>query len=144
MAESINNPSLSTLKRLYFSFNVCQNIKGPVYGICKELNILSGRSNVVEEISIAAQVQLYSQGDIGSKQWGMLDTALSNGNGFPMLRRVSINITVKLIYAPDGDEAFIYERELDEIPTRYLPWLSSIKTVLFCFSRKVDTLTNTV
>ena len=48
---------------------------------------------------------------------------------------MSIDITVHLkIY--EGE--FLRERELDEIPSRYLPWLSSIKTVLLSFSRKVD------
>jgi hypothetical protein len=136
MAASISNPSLSTLKRLHLSFNVFGNIKDPLYGICKELNLLSKHLNVIEEISIAAQVQLYSHDDI-STQWGMLDTALSKGKGFPMLRRVLIDITVQLFYAADGEEVFIYERELDEIPTRYLPSLSSITTVLLCLSTKV-------
>lgn len=135
MAASINNPSLSTLKRLHFSF-VFGDLKDPLYGLCKELNLLSGYANVIEEISIAARVQIYAEDDIDSQQWGMLDTALSKGNGFPMLRQVSIDIKLTL-NAHDGEGALIYERELDEIPTRYLPWLSSMKTVLFCFSTRV-------
>ena len=94
MAASINNFSLSTLKRLHLTFNIIGNdIKDPLYGISKELNHLSGHSNVIEEIHIVARVR---RDHIG-KQWEMLDTSLSKGNGFPLLRLVSISdVTARL------------------------------------------------
>jgi hypothetical protein len=134
IALSINKPSLSTLKRLHLSyeFDVLDDIVDLVYGIREELGILSGLPNVIEEIAIEARILFSRWGDLCSV-WGMLDTVLFNG--FPMLRRVSLFIQMS-IKSDDVTEARVKE-ELDEIPTRYLPWLSNTTTVLFSSSTGV-------
>jgi len=134
IAPSINKPSLSTLKRLHLSygFDVVDDIKDLVRGICEELGILSGLPNVIEKIAIEVQLSIYIWGDLCS--FLGMDTVLSNG--FPMLRWVSLDIGVS-IRSDDVMEARVKE-ELDEIPTRYLPWLSNTMMVLSPFSTFED------
>ena len=135
-SPSINGPSLSTLKRLHLSYEIDahQYLIDLVSGIRKELGTLSGLSNVIEEIAMEAQFPLFRPADWCV--WEMLDTVLSNG--FPMLRRVSLDIQMS-ISSDEWMEAGVKE-EVDKIPTRYLPWLSNSTTVLFSFSWKYITL----
>lgn len=102
----------------------------------EELDILSGLPNVIEEIVIEVRMTNHSQADFRSV-WGTLDTVLSNG--FPMLRRVSLDIQMSA-KLDDVTEGRVKE-ELDEIPTRYLPWLSNTKNILFSFLTKVVIIT---
>ena len=100
-------------------------------GIREELGILSGLPNVIEEIAIEARIIDYSRTSV----WGMLDTVLSHG--FPMLRRVSLDIQM----STESDDVTEAKEELDEIPTRYFLWLSSTTNVLFSFLTKVIIIT---
>ncbi|EDR04985.1 uncharacterized protein LACBIDRAFT_303936 [Laccaria bicolor S238N-H82] len=133
ISPSINKPSLSTLKRLHLSyeFDISEDLTDLVCGICKEFGILSRLPNVIEEITIEALYVYVSRGE--SCVWGMLDTVLSNG--FPMLRRVSLDILMSIMW-DEWMEAGMKE-EVAEIPTRYLPWLSNSSTILFSFSPDV-------
>ena len=138
IAASINKPSLSTLKRLHFYFESDTHCDISVFvgGIHEELDILSGLPNVIEETVIEVRITNYSQADFRSV-WGTLDTVLANG--FPMLRRVSLDIQMSA-KLDDVTEGRVKE-ELDEIPTRYLPWLSNTKNILFSFLTKVVIIT---
>ncbi|EDR03592.1 uncharacterized protein LACBIDRAFT_331388 [Laccaria bicolor S238N-H82] len=66
IAPSINKRSLSTLKRLHLSydFEVHESATEFVCGICKELGILSGLPNVIEEIAIEAESLSVRRGEL--------------------------------------------------------------------------------
>ncbi|EDR12622.1 uncharacterized protein LACBIDRAFT_311219 [Laccaria bicolor S238N-H82] len=136
IAASISKPSLSTLKRLHFDFESVSHCDIRVFlnGIREELGTLSGLPNVIEEIAIEARMTNFSRADFRSA-WETLDTVLSNG--FPMLRRVKFDVQMSV----KSDDVPRVTEELDEIPTRYLPWLSNTTNFLFSFLTKVIAIT---
>ncbi|EDR16144.1 uncharacterized protein LACBIDRAFT_301925 [Laccaria bicolor S238N-H82] len=127
-AASMNASSLSTLRTLHLQHDIEDDIQDPLCGICEELSIVSGR-NVIEEIFLEVIVQTDSQYKTGS-EWGGLDAVLSRG--FPKLRNVSLNITI--CHFALHVRAGALKEQVNEIPRKYFPWLSSNIQVTFKFS----------
>ena len=53
----MNSSSLSTLRKLRLEYITIDDDRDPLYGLCVELRGLSGRDNVIEEISLKIAVQ---------------------------------------------------------------------------------------
>ncbi|EDR03617.1 uncharacterized protein LACBIDRAFT_306978 [Laccaria bicolor S238N-H82] len=130
-AASMNASSLSTLRTLRLQHDIEDDIQDPLCGICEELSIISGR-NVIEEIFLDVVVQTDCQCKTGS-EWGGLDAVLSRG--FPKLRTVSLDVEI-CVFAPSSPQAALQE-QVNEIPRKYFPWLSSNVQVTFKFSSDV-------
>ena len=124
----MNASSLSMLRTLRLQHEIKDDIQDPLCGICEEFNIISG-CNVIEEIFLEVIVQTNCQCKTGS-EWGALDTVLSRG--FPKLHNVSLSIEI-CVFSPSFSEAALQE-QINEIPRKYFPWLSSNIQVKFKFS----------
>ena len=128
----MSTSSLSTLRKLRFQYDIYEGDQDPLNGLCKEFRDLSGRSNVIEEISLeiaGPADHLYNT----TFEWGRLDAALKHG--FPMLRHVSLDIAVWAVSPYHDGE--ILQGSMDEIPGKCLPWLSKNTKVLFSFSTSI-------
>jgi hypothetical protein len=130
-AASLNTSSLATLTTLRLQHGIDDEIQDPLCGLCKEISIISGR-NVIEEISLRVIVQTDCRCKTGS-EWGGLDAVLSRG--FPQLLYVSLDIEI-CVFLPSFSEAAL-EEQINEIPRKYFPWLSSNIQVAFNFSTSV-------
>lgn len=128
----MNTSSLSTLRKLRLEYVIVQDDRDPLYGLCEEFRGLSGRDNVIEEVSLEVAFQ---KGHCNAEtfEWGRLDAALKHG--FPMLRHVSLNIAVGVLSFYGAGE--ILQRKLDGLPGKCLPWLSKNTTVMFSFSTSI-------
>ncbi|EDQ98842.1 uncharacterized protein LACBIDRAFT_335605 [Laccaria bicolor S238N-H82] len=89
----MNKSSLSTLKRLHIVLGIKPKFKDPLCGLCDELTQFAGR-NVIEEITLNVFTWTDQQCTTDRTKWGRLDTVLADG--FPMLRRVSLHIDIKI------------------------------------------------
>ena len=132
-AASLNSSSLSTLRTLRLEHDIKDNIQDPLCGICEEFSIISGR-NVIEEIFLQVTVQADRRCKTGS-EWGGLDAVLSRG--FPKLRNVSLDIEI-CVFSPSCPEGNAFLEQVNEIPRKYFPWLSSNIQVTFKFSANLD------
>jgi hypothetical protein len=128
----MNASSLSTLRTLRLQHDVEDDIQDPLCGFCEEISIISGR-NVIEEISLRVIVQTDCRCKTGS-EWGRLDAVLSRG--FPQLRYVSLDIEI-CVFSSSFSEATLQD-QVNEIPRKYFPWLSSNIQVMFDFSTSVQ------
>jgi hypothetical protein len=120
------------LATLRLQHDIDDEIQDPLCGLCKEISIISGR-NVIEEISLRVIVQTDCRCKTGS-EWGGLVAVLSRG--FPQLRYVSLDIEI-CVFLPSFSEAAL-EEQVNEIPRKYFPWLSSNIQVMFDFSTSVQ------
>ena len=130
----MNKSSLSTLKRLHIVLGIKPSFNDPLCGLCEELTQFAGL-NVIEEINLNVFTWTDKQCTTDRTKWGRLDTVLANG--FPMLRRVSLHIDIKISacrYASQGDLAF--RKKLHKIP-EYFPWLSRSTIIAFKFSAEI-------
>ena len=130
----INKSSLSTLKRLHVTLGIKPSFKDPLCGLCEELTQIAGL-NVIEEITLNVFTWTDKQCTTDRTKWGRLDTVLANG--FPMLRRVSLHIDIKIDtfhFVSPGDLAF--QEKLHKIP-EYFPWLSGSTIIAFKFSTEI-------
>ena len=124
----MNASSLSTLRTLRLQHEIEDDIQDPLCGMFEEFSILSG-CNVIEEIFLEVVVQTDCRCKTGS-EWGRLDAVLSRG--FPKLRNVSLDVEI-CVFSPSFSEAALQE-QINEIPRKYFPWLSSNIQVTFKFS----------
>jgi len=129
----MNTSSLSTLRKLRFQYDINEDDQDPLNGLCEEFRGLSGRSNMIEEISLEVAVQMDRQCNTGTLEWGRLDAALKHG--FPMLCHVSLDIAVWVFSFYNAGE--ILRGKLDELPGKCFPWLSKNTNVLFSFSTSI-------
>ncbi|EDQ98474.1 uncharacterized protein LACBIDRAFT_300228 [Laccaria bicolor S238N-H82] len=127
-ASSINASSLSMLRTLHLQHEIKDDIQDPLCGICEEFSIISG-CNVIEEIFLDVYVETDCRCKTGS-EWGRFDAVLSRG--FPKLRTVSLTIEISA-FIPLFSGAALQE-QVNEIPSKYFPWLSSNIQVTFNFS----------
>ena len=130
----MNPASLSTLRKLDFNFDINEDKQDPLCGLGAELVKLSG-INKFEEIILGIQVQ-FCPCKTG-EEWGTLDAALATG--FPMLKRVSIDIII-YTHEPDSNRVRL-KKELDRLPKDQFPRLSTNSAVSFNFSTEVPSLT---
>ena len=124
----MNASSLSTLRTLRLQHEIEDDIQDPLCGICEEFTIISG-CNVIEEIFLEVVVQTDCRCKTGS-EWGRLDAVPSRG--FPKLRNVSLDIEI-YVQSPSFPEV-AFREQVNEIPRKYFPWLSSSIQVTFKFS----------
>ncbi|EDR01690.1 uncharacterized protein LACBIDRAFT_295559 [Laccaria bicolor S238N-H82] len=89
----MNKCCLSTLKRLHVVLGVKPKFKDPLCGLCEELTQFAGH-NVIEEITLNIFTWTDQKCTTDRTKWGRLDTVLADG--FPMLRRVSLHIDIKI------------------------------------------------
>jgi len=127
----MNSSSLSTLRTLCLQHPIKDDQQDPLCGLCEEISIISGR-NIIEEIFLRVIIQTDCWCKTGS-EWGGLDTVLSCG--FPQLRYVSLDINI-CVFSPSFSEAALQE-QVNEIPKKYFPWLSSNVQVTFNFLTSV-------
>ncbi|EDR09253.1 uncharacterized protein LACBIDRAFT_296734 [Laccaria bicolor S238N-H82] len=130
----MNKSSLSTLRRLHVVLGIKPSFKDPLCGLCEELAQFAGL-NVIEEITLNVFTWTDKQCTTDRTKWGRLDTVLADG--FPMLRRVSLHIDIKIStcrYVGEDDLAF--REKLHKIP-EYFPWLSQSTIIAFKFSTEI-------
>jgi hypothetical protein len=113
-----NTSSLSTLRKLRLQYVINEDDQNPFDGLCEEFTGLSGRSNVIEEISLNSAVQEGRHCNAGIFEWGRLDATLKHG--FPIPCYVSLRIAVGVLSFYSAGE--ILRGKLDELPGNCFPW----------------------
>ena len=131
LAASMNPSSLSTLRELKFQFDINDDTQDPLCGISAELCKFSG-INKFEEISLLILVQTDCRCKTGD-EWGTLDASLATG--FPMLKRVSVHITISTF--PSYSDGVALKERLVRLPEEQFARLSTRSTVSFKFSTEV-------
>ena len=119
----MNPSSFSTLRLLHFRVRVGDYIRDPLSGVCDELDAISGRSNVIEELELDILCNRCKNPD---RLGGRLDDVLATG--FPRLGRVSLHVWIRTD-SDNGDSIVLDEFQF--------PWLSNNSIVKFDLSVKL-------
>ncbi|KAF8870587.1 hypothetical protein CPB84DRAFT_1717056 [Gymnopilus junonius] len=129
LSTTMNVSSFSTLRILHFVFDIYDDTRDPLRGLCEEFGAFPA-TNVVEEITLGVTTDVHFGCKTGD-EWGRLDTVLADG--FPMLRRVSLSIDI-WTYSPLDGSGIILQNKLNMLPKQQFPWLSGNAMVTFQFS----------
>ena len=123
----MNPAPLLTLRKIDFKFDIDNCTQDPLCGLGAELGKFSGINNFEE---IMLRIQVWHCWCKTGDEWGALDAALATG--FPMLKRVSIDIT---IYA--YSIGIRYKEAFCRLLRAQFPRLSTSSTVSFDISTTV-------
>lgn len=122
-----------TLKKLNISFILKNEKRDPFQGHCEELKSLAGIV-ALEEITVdCVIIDSKPSRKLGSsKEWSRLSEVLRNG--FPELKRFSMDIKVVIMVAPIPRDVNKLLTALETLPDRQLRWLSRHSDMNFHFS----------
>lgn len=140
LSHWLNPLSRITLKKLNISFILKNENRDPFQGHCEELKSLAGIV-ALEDITVdCVIIDSKPSRKLGrSKEWSRLSEVLRNG--FPELKRFSMDIKVVIMAAPIPRDVKKLITALETLPDRQLRWLSRHSDMKFHFSvilKRVD------
>lgn len=138
IASALSPKSLKTLKTIGLSLMLQSVDIDPYLGLTKELEAISGR-NVLEQIvlDIAISIDTDRHYTISPRKWGELDVVLSVADGFPLLHRLEVTITLHC-YCHLGHQESL--EKVWDIGRSEFPRLVAAGKVEFIFDARIELL----
>jgi hypothetical protein len=127
-ASSLTPGSLKTLKTVKLFPMLETQEDNPYLYFAQELEHIAGK-NVLETLIVHIDIDTDCRCTTDSSQWSQLDLILSEPDGFPLLRRVEIKVTI-WHWSRDYSE---FHTRLEDIGKGSFPWLRDNKNVEFGF-----------
>jgi hypothetical protein len=91
LGASLAINSYRTLKYLELSIIVIGGDYDPLCGLCPELRLIAG-NNVLEELGLDLEVQIFTSFRTESEDWSTFDSVLTESGAFPVLHRVTVEV----------------------------------------------------
>ena len=125
LGASLAINSYRTLKFLNLSIIVEGDDCNPLCGLSSELRFITG-NNILEELKLYLAVAEYDQ--TKSEDWSAFDSVLTDSGAFPILHRVSVEMSSWLVPWTDWDGMNLY---IESFKKNKFPRLVESKAVEF-------------
>ena len=129
LGASLSSNAYQTLKLLVLYINVQgDDCDFPLCGLSRELRCIVG-NNILEELKLYVALEDYASFQTDSDDWSTFDSLLTESGAFPMLHRVSVEISRYAKYMGLDD---VYP-VMESLKEDNFPRLVESKTVEFNF-----------